>query len=273
MRPERPSRPPLASVQVALLSRITGLSLGAPANDATSLVRGDARASAEERLAVYAFMYRSRLVEALESQFPRLAVALGAEAFAELVAAYVADRPSRHPSLRELGHDLSDWLAVNRADRPALAALATLEWARLDVFDLADEPVVTLEALRVLPPERFAELPLTLIAAHRFAEVGEGTEALWDALGPENGGAPSALDVSSADVAGAVLLVWRQGIAVYHRAVAADEREALALVASGTQFGVVCERLAAAAPEGDEAAAARAFAWLSTWIADGLLAA
>ena len=173
------------------------------------------------------------------------------------------------------GRDLSDWLAANRAERPALAALATLEWARLDVFDLADEPVVTLETLRALPPERFAELPLTLIAAHRFAEVGEGTEALWDALGPESGGAPSDLDAPSASgsraVPGAVLLVWRQGIAVYHRAIAADERQALALVAPGTQFGIVCERLAAA--QGDEAAAARAFAWLSTWVADGLLAA
>lgn len=303
MQPERPSRPPLGSVQAALLSRISGLPLGDPANDATSLVRGDARATAEERLAVYAFMYRARFVEALESQFPRLAVALGAEAFAELVAAYVADRPSRHPSLRELGRDLPDWLASNRAanpgGRPALAALAALEWARLDVFDLADEPVVTLEALRVFPPERFAELPLTLIDAHRFVEVGEGTEALWDALGSESGAAPSDLNVSSAAVSsaasgaasfaspggassaafpavfsvapGAVLLVWRQGIAVYHRAVAPDEREALALVASGTQFGVVCEGLATA--HGEEAAAARAFAWLSTWIADGLLAA
>jgi Putative DNA-binding domain len=268
MRPERPARPPLASIQAALLSRITGLSLGAPANDAVSLVRGDARASAEERLAVYEFMCRARFGEALASQFPRLAAGLGAEAFADLVADYLADRPSRHPSLREIGRHLPDWLAATRAERPAVAALAALEWARTDVFDLADENVTTLESLRAFPPERFAELPLTLIAAHRFVEVGGGTEALWDGLGA---GAPVELDTSFAEATGAVLLVWRQDIAVYHRAVAPDEREALALVAAGTQFGVVCERLAAV--HGEETAAARAFAWLSTWIADGLLAA
>ena len=69
---------------------------------------------------------------------------------------------------------------------------------------------------------------------------------------------------------GATLLVWRQEIAVYHRAVDPEERAALALVSAGSRFGVICDALSAA--HGDEAAAARAFAWLSTWISDGLLA-
>src|SRR3954451_4490755 len=97
MRPERAPRLPLASLQSALLSRITGLELGGAAFEAGSSIRGDARASAEERLAVYSFMYRSRFAEALESQFPRLARLVGADAFADLTGAYVADRPSRHP--------------------------------------------------------------------------------------------------------------------------------------------------------------------------------
>ena len=171
MRPERAARLSLAAVQAALLSRITGQELGAPAFEPTSLIRGDARASAEERLAVYSFMYGSRLVEALESQFPRLGRLLGAEAFADLTADYVADRPSRHPSLRELGRALPGWLAAQRPNEPALAALAALEWARADVYDLADEPAMTLDAPRAFPPERFGELPLKLIAAHRFVEV------------------------------------------------------------------------------------------------------
>ena len=268
MRPEGAGRLPLASVQAALLSRITGLELGPPF-EAGSLIRGDARASAEERLAVYSFMYRSRFVEALESQFPRLARLVGADAFAELTAAYVADRPSRHPSLRELGRALPDWLVAQRPDEPALAGLAALEWARADVYDLADEPVMTLHAPRAFPPERFGELPLRLISAHRFVDVDGGTEALWDGLGPTPAGPPPALRAPSGAVGGATLLVWRQEVAVYHRAVDPEERAALALVAAGSEFGAVSDRLSAA--HGDAAAAARAFAWLSTWIADGLL--
>ena len=184
MRPEETRRLPLASIQAALLSRITGLQLG-PAFDPVSVIRGDARGSAEERLAVYAFMYRSRLVEALGSQFPRLARLVGDDGFADLTAGYVADRPSRHPSLRELGRALPGWLAAERPGEPALAPLATLEWARADLYDVADEPAMTLDAPRAFPPERFGELPLRLIAAHRLVDVAPGTEALWDGLGPD----------------------------------------------------------------------------------------
>jgi hypothetical protein len=269
MRPERAPRPSLAWVQAALLSRITGQQLGAPAFETSSLIRGDARASAEERLSVYSFMYRSRLVEALESQFPRLGRLLGADAFADLCADYAADRPSRHPSLRELGRALPAWLAARRPGQPALAALAALEWARADVHDLADETAMTLEAPRAFPPERFGELPLALIAAHRFVEVDRGTEALWDGLAPNAGEMPGVLPASAEAGPGETLLVWRPEIAVYHRVVDPEERSALALVSAGRRFGVLCEALCAA--HGDEAAVARAFAWLSTWIADGLL--
>ncbi|HEX3901630.1 MAG TPA: DNA-binding domain-containing protein [Polyangia bacterium] len=272
MRPERPlcsPRPPLASVQAALLSWITGQGLGAPAVDPPSLIHSDARAGADERLAVYAHMYRARLVEALESQFPRLARLVGAEAFADLTADYVADAPSRHPSLRELGRALPLWLAERRAERPALASLAALEWARVDLYDQADEAAMTLETPRAWPPERLGELPLRLIAAHRFVEVAGGTEALWDALSSDATEVPSALVASSALRPSAPLLVWRQEIAVYHRALAPDECAALAALADGSCFGVICERLAAV--HGDELAAGRAFGWLSTWLTDGLL--
>jgi hypothetical protein len=265
------SRPSLASVQAALLSRVTGQVLGGPAADATSLVRGDARASAEERLAVYSFMYGARLVEALESQFPRLGRLLGAEAFAELTTDYVADRPSRHPSLRELGRALPGWLTAQRPEAPALAPLAALEWARADVYDLADEPAMTLEALRAIPPERFGELPLKLIAAHRFVAVERGTEALWDGLSPPAAALPAMPPVSPEAGRGATLLVWRQEIAAFHRAVDPEERAALALVSAGSRFGVICDLLSVA--HGDEAAAARAFAWLSTWLSHGILTA
>lgn len=268
MRPEGAPRPSLASVQAALLSRITGRLLGLPAFDAATLIRGDARASADARLAVYAFMYGSRLVEALESQFPRLARLLGADAFADLTADYVADRPSQHPSLRELGRALPGWLAAQRPDAPAVAALAALEWARADVYDLADQPAMALDGPRAFPPERFGELPLGLIAAHRFVEVERGTEALWDDLAPNASDPSSVLPALEAGPR-ATLLVWRQEISVYHRAVGPEECAALALVAAGSRFGVICDALSAA--HGDEAAAARAFAWLSTWIADGLL--
>ncbi|MES1164399.1 MAG: hypothetical protein ABUR63_01475, partial [Verrucomicrobiota bacterium] len=141
------------------------------------------------------------------------------------------------------------------------------EWARADVFDLADQPVLTVEALRGLPPDDFARLPLRLIDAHRFVDAGAATLGLWTELRDE--AQVDALAGALQDAVGGTL-VWRQDVAVYHRGVAADERAALDAVAAGTTFGLVCERLAAGLT--DEEAAARAFGWLSTWALDGLLA-
>ena len=70
---------------------------------------------------------------------------------------------------------------------------------------------------------------------------------------------------------GEALLIWRQGIAVFHRVTDAAEAAALDRVADGTTFGAICEALCEDRPE--QEAATQAFAWLSTWTADELLVA
>ncbi|HVV51327.1 MAG TPA: DNA-binding domain-containing protein [Polyangia bacterium] len=272
MRPETRRAPPSqAEVQSALMALITGP--GAPAPDLEALIIGDARAGADERLGIYRFMYRARVAEALESQFPHLATHMGRERFTELAAAYIADEPSTHASLRFLGERLPGWLEARRSGAPLLGALARLEWARTDVFDQADEPALPLDAARAWPPESFGELPLKLVSAHRVVTVPAGTGALWDAtrsepvVGPL--GEPAAPDRASGAVE--TLLVWRQETMVYHRTVEPFEREALELAAAGTRFGLVCDALLTLLDE--PAALARASGMLTTWLADGLVRA
>lgn len=286
MRPEpgRDQRPSLASVQSALLSLITGRDEGRGRSlTAAALVVSDARGSAEERIAVYAYMYRARMVEALESQFPRLAKHLGSADFAALCAAYIDDHPSRHPSLRHLGQRLPGWLQAHRPEHPLLGGLAALEWARTDVFDALDEPLLTMDDVRAWPAEQFGELPLRLMGAHRVVTVPAGTSALWDGLlVPEGGGSgaadrarpgaveqPGERDEQRNDKADEVLLVWREGTMVFHRPVQPAERAALALARVGTAFGVICDSLLQVNDE--EAATRQAFAWMAAWLADGLL--
>ena len=265
MRPERAAgarAPSLASVQAAVMEMIRG---GEAVAEADAIIVTDGRATAAERVAVYAFMYRARIVEALESQFPRLAKLLGLAGFAELAAAYIAEEPSRHPSLRYVGERLPAWLAARRGSPSVLAGLAALEWARTDVFDLADEAILSLDEVRRWPPEQFGELPLRLIDAHRFVTVSAGTGWLWDVLG-NAGGISDAIDGGDAAES---LVVWREGTAIYHRLVSPAERAALDRAAAGTTFGVVCESLLT--EQGEEAAVTQAHAWMSTWLADGLL--
>ena len=276
---------PLAATYDQLLALITGRATPADGTaDAERLVVSDARAGAAARVHVYQHMYRSRIVEALASQFPRLARWLGADGFADLASAYIDDWPSRHPSLRFIGQRLPGWLAARPpADgrHAALADLARLEWARTDVFDAADDTAMALDVVRAWPVDRFAELPLRLIAAHRRLEVGHPVAALWDAIGPGPAADPAATPEPNQDLDAAViaagradrqsLLVWRQGVAIFHRAVDDAERAALDQIAAGTTFGVVCDGLLEA--RSPEEATAQAFAWLSTWSNDELVAA
>jgi len=269
--PERTGdRMTLAATQDALLSLIAGhpARTGAPA--ASTLVLGDDRASADVRLEIYQHMYRVRIVEAMGTQFPRLANHLGDDAFAELVLGYVADHPSRDPSLRFIGQRLPDWLERHRGDHPWLADLARLEWARADVFDVLDEAALTLDDLRGLDPERFAGLPLRLIHARRMIITDYAVADFWSRLGGEDGEAPTRPSEADDD-AGETLLVWRQDSVVYHRPIAGGELAALEQVALGTTFGALCEGLAARMSP--EAATTMAFTWLSMWVTDGLLRA
>ncbi len=261
-------QPDLSRVETELLSLITGRRFGAEEPELDSLIVGDARAAAADRLAVYQHMYVARLVEVTEEQFPHLARVLGPVELESLVAAYLADEPSVNPSLRFLGARLPGWLVTHRPDAPRLAGLARLEWARADVYDVSDEPVLTMEELRAWPTEGFSSLPLRLIAAHRLLWVRAQTAHLWDVAGQPEASPPALADEGHRGEES--VLVWRHELAVYHRLVDQTERVALELAVNGTSFGLVCDGLLSVL--GEEQAVSTAFSWLSTWVTDGLIA-
>ena len=270
MRPERAPRPSLASVQAALLSRITGQALGAPAFDAASLIRGDARASAEERLAVYSFMYGSRLVEALESQFPRLAAPAGRRAFADAHGRLRGRRPSRHPSLRELGRALPAWLAAQRPERTGaggaggarVGARRRLRSRRRARHDAGRAPRLSAGALRRAAAQVDRGAPVRRGRPRDRGAVGRArTER-----GASAGRAPRVAGGRSRRHA--ARLAPRRSPSITARSIRRSARRSLwSRPAAGSASSVTRSPRA----HGDEAAAARAFAWLSTWIADGLL--
>jgi hypothetical protein len=89
-----------------------------------------------DRLSVYASGYFSRLHQALELEYPRLAAALGPQEFRELVAAHLLRAPSCSPSLADLGEDLARTLRTCTAGArwPWLVDLAALERATAEVW-------------------------------------------------------------------------------------------------------------------------------------------
>jgi hypothetical protein len=289
----------------ALMALVTGLDFGAPPGVPDDWVVGDARASAEARVGVYRYMYGARLVDAVESQFPCVAAALGATGFAAAVRSYLARHPSRNPSLRELGRHLARHLRSDQSTgdpgaRAALGDLAELEWARADVFDALDEELVTVDFLRAQAPEAFATLRLTRIQASRLVTVDHPVAAWWDALAgvaraqpdgqagavgavsergsccsdhADAGGSPDAGSLGSRPGPGRqTILVWREGVSVFHRPVDPREERALRGLADGTTLGALCDELVDDADaEPEDVVVQVVFGWLWTWAKDGLL--
>jgi len=235
-----------------------------------AMVVGDATLSAIDRLDVYATMYFVRIHDVLRDEFPRTVGLLGGEAFHGLVTDYLVACPPRHPSLREAGDRLADFLAAHplAAARPWLSELARLERARAEVFDGPDATPIALADLRGLAPERFGALRLRLVPSHRLLPNRFAISATWRA----DGGAGDAT-ASPPPPHAETLIVWRRDDAVYHRPADGDEARWLPRLAGadGVLFGELCAVLGET--QSEEAAAARAFELLARWAGEGLIAA
>lgn len=101
--------------------------------------------SAAERLEIYRHAYTARLVDCLESEFPAVRFAAGAEAFAGLAIVYLHSHPSRSDTLSALGAHFADYLQKTRPARDEknpeadfaefLIELARLERIYAEIFD------------------------------------------------------------------------------------------------------------------------------------------
>jgi hypothetical protein len=227
-----------------------------------------------ERLDVYANMYFFRLLEALESEVPKVAKLLGHDAFHALVVDYLAAHPSTHPSLRHAADSLPDFLARHQTSvtRPDLPDLARLELARNDVFHGPDSPSIDPQELAKLAPDAWPRLRFRVAPTVRWLRLCASTVALWRAVA--DGAQPP-----GADTALAGCVVWRSRTPgsddqVWHRTATLDELAALEAAAAGATFDNICEIFAGRLEAGteDAAAAARpALEALVRWLGDGLL--
>ena len=253
----------LADFQRALAGHVLTGSAVAP-----GLVADTEPFPATDRLAVYHSAYRLRLTEALAADFPLLRGLLGEAGFARLAADYIAACPSRAFTLRDFGHALADFLARHGTyrRRPWLRATAIFEWSLLAAVDAADTPALTMADLTAVPPAQFPRLRFRFVPGAQVLRLRWNVPQAWCALQEGEASAspprlPPAVDC----------LVWRRQERVYFRTLPVDESALLRALMKGRSFAAACGALARATE--DPQAGRRAAQLLSTWLADGLLAA
>ncbi|MFP5208621.1 MAG: DNA-binding domain-containing protein [Acidobacteriota bacterium] len=119
--------------------------------EAQQFIKPNDRLSSFERLEIYNQQYWFRVLDAFADDFPGLRAIIGARKFEQLSLAYLTECPSRSYTLRNLGSRLLAWLRahpewIQPQERLAMD-MVRLEWAHVEAFDVADEPVVGPEDL------------------------------------------------------------------------------------------------------------------------------
>jgi hypothetical protein len=228
-----------------------------------AVIEPSATLSGAERVGIYHGMYRLRMAEALETDYPGLAHFLGPDDWPRVVDAYVTAHPSRSYTLNVLGRHLPEWLKTTDGvpHRAFCADLARLEWAVCESFDAAEASKLGADAIEALAPEEWPVARLEPSPALRLVRLGWNAGEWLDTARDEAHRHPR-----PRRRAGHVV-VFRQRYAVYRREVGRAAFALLSDLAAGRTVGraVGTALLRREAP--DSADLAR---WFRQWAADGL---
>ena len=239
--------------------------------------------SRELRLAIYANAYRSRLIEALETDYPALLTVLGAEEFYRLGHAYIDRYPSRFYTLRLFGQFLPVFLQQTSPwqEQQHLAQLARFEWTFVDAFDAVDEVLLQEADVAAVPPDCWPQLRIRLHPSVYCFDYDWNILPLWKAAtarddvsdcatirecAPQQPSLPAVTALPATETC----VIWRHKLRTQYRTMDADEVVVLKAVMQGDNFSQLCECLI---PFYDDTAGIpmRAAGLLKTWLAAGML--
>jgi hypothetical protein len=158
----------------------------AAAADAARWITAGPSLDSRQRLEIYRFGYRARLVECLDDDYPILASTLGAAAFERLAHQYIERFPSRSPSLNAFGRHMSELCRVadlgeHDSRRSFLAELAALEWALVEIIHAKEPPPFDLATLKAIPVERWSTARLLRSDAVRILHFEHPVNAYYQA--------------------------------------------------------------------------------------------
>lgn len=253
----------LASVQRAFQRHVYR-----PGRTMERVVLATPRANAARRLGIYADAYRSRLVEALGSDYPALKGVLGERGFDRLMRAFIAAHPSRFPNLRWYGGEMAHFLERSSRGRrrKPLAELARFEWALGLAFDAEDAPLAKVEDAARVPAADWPGMRLRLHPSVQLLWLRGNAARVWRAASA--GRKPPAAAMRLRPVG---WLVWRKGHEPFYRSLPPEEAWALGAAGRERDFASLAGGLRRFVGAGR--AAQTAAQLLRNWLAEGLICA
>ena len=145
-------------------------------------------ASQESRLGVYAEAYFSRLVEALQADFPRLHWALGQNEFERLVAHYLKAHPSQTFTIGEVGRSLpvfmqslrGHWIKQSTQRQVLYFQLAQFDWQMIESFYADESTTLNSQDLGTLGEDDWDRISFALDPSVRLISSKFPLKSFWD---------------------------------------------------------------------------------------------
>lgn len=219
-------------------------------DEAGAIIKPNDRLTAFERLEIYNRQYWFRLYSSFEEDFPGLRAILGSVKFDKLTRRYLTDCPSQSFSLRNLGSRLVEWLPAHPEyidPRRELALdMTRLEWAHIEAFDSAEEPLLDPDDLAAIGEDSQLRLQPYL----RVLELRYPVDDLLIDLRSESGSSDSSSNnasaarktqhvrrVSNLAPEQIFLAVHRHENSVYYKRLQREDYRLLQLLLSGRPLG------------------------------------
>jgi hypothetical protein len=236
--------------------------------DAARLLTRGPKLDAAERLAIYRYGYRARLVECLADDYPALQYAMGHDAFESLCLEYIERHPSSAPSLNFFGRHMARFCRDEAAPFPRrdfAADLAALEWALVEVLHARVAERLSAETLAAIPVERWVEARLPAGGAVRIVRSDYPVNAFFHAFKQEQ--EPSPEDFTRNPSATAV---YRTDMTLWRMSLTPAMATLLESLFAGRPLGAALETLEVGlTPEDATEAERNVMAWFREWVAAG----
>ena len=247
----------LREIQTWMVGAITGAEVEAIAPE--RVVTPSARMTAKERLDVYRFAYKARLVECLADDYKVVSQLLGEDAFEALAHAYIDRFPSTSPNLNAYGRRMSAFIRESRLASAFASELASLEWAIVEVIHAPSSPPLDLTELASLPPDAWATARLVKSEAVRLFRFEHPVNAFFQSAMND------AMPAEEPAPAPSFVVVYRNDATVWRMDLSAAMTRVLGPLLEGATIG---EALGALEAHGDPAEIEDASRSLSTWFGE-----
>ncbi len=233
---------------------------------ADELVVSTKKISAEVRLAIYGDAYRSRLIEALASNYPVLQKYLNNDVFEKLALDYIEQYPSGFRSIRWFGDQLPVFLTKqpDYKDHHHLVELAQLEWVMTLVFDSADATTLAQTVMATLPPESWITLKFTRHPSIHRLNLYWNVVQIWQEIS-ENKRPHKPLREAEPTY----WILWRKNLMEQYCSLTIDEAWAIDAMLNHQTFADICEGLCQWFDP--QEASVRAASLLKGWFDAGLI--